>query len=1244
MDEQKDMDFALGSGSESTVSVSGHVAGETLAGAEACVSEGQVEGSFGEDVGDDEGGDCEGDDIMVEVLGSNVYVGGVCTNGDGGDEGVGRDESVEVDMGSEGNVRSSGGDGGKVGELDSVAAYISSTVIETQVVHFEEAEMVVRQDVDSEEVNVSDEKAQDATAENGLGGSLIEPVGSETQVVVSEVVRESVEVSAGGLVEVVEHEKKLVVGEVDALNDLKAQKAGVSDDEVWNPGIEKATVTVNEEGNPKPSSEQSQVSGGGGDVAGVDNVDILTSKVAGKETGKTNENSSNPVEEQLVKIEPVGGSTHSGSNVPENSVSSPMPPQVVLGNDTGATGAQDSEKSQFLKPEESVEDMVHDIALVSTTLSLPAQVIPGGVVSVTDGRGLLNSEKELHLKPEESIGKNTFHDTVLVESNTEQEMDKDSHGNGAEQVGVDGADQSLESEKCLEKSATAFVAPIHPDMEAEEVNEQVSDAEGVLNGGEQIEDERDITPMDTEEVLDSVTAAETNVVHEVGVKEQFTDAVLDGLHGGQYMEGEKEATDAEQPKAGEEDILKQEAIEGSSEIVPQPRYELPPENHVFSASDLVWGKVKSHPWWPGQIFDYTVASEKAMKYHKKDCFLVAYFGDRTFAWNEPSSLRPFRSYFSQSEKQGNSEAFQNAVNCALEEVSRRVGLGLACSCIPKEVYEKIRFQKVENAGICQESSRRDEVDESASASSLECNKLLEYIKALARFPSGNSDRLEVVIAKAHMLAFYRLKGYYNLPEFQSCGDILENKDERIEHTTPNGKDVKGTFSGPDIITYSHKRKHNLRGGVYSKVKERSLSELMDGGLDSLDGGDWLDGNETDGLVSPSSGKRRKGFEYHVDDDGRKVTVAKVSNTTPAPKQSFKIGECIQRVASQLTGSPIVKSNSDRPAGDGSAVAFQSSGDVHRGKTIDGTEYSSLDELLSQLQSAAEDPRKDYHSLKTVVNFFCDFRNSVAVGQLPGMEHVAVDKVGGRKRKSNSAFGLPETFEFDDMNDTYWTDRVIQNGAEEQTPRRGRKVNYQPVVLAQPEKSPQEGRRPYTRKRYSQTVNVLPPEKPVGYVDENAPTELVMNFTEVNSVPSEIKLNRMFRRFGPLKEAETEVDRESSRARVVFKKCSDAEVAIDSAGKFKIFGSIPVNYQLNYTPSQLNYTPSIQFSISPSATTHDQEMQLVLSSHDHEMHLDLSAHDQMQLDLSTHDHMQLDMQLELSSHDQMHLDLSTFDNL
>ncbi|KAI5346166.1 hypothetical protein L3X38_014045 [Prunus dulcis] len=1340
MDEQKENDVPVGTGSESTVTAGGHVAGETLAGSEACVSEGLVEGSFTEDAGEDDGGSCNGDDIMVEVLGSNVYVGGVCTSGDGekSDDEVDRDESDEVDMGSERNVGSLGGDGGGVGEPDSIGG-------ETQVVHIEEAEVVAREVVNSQEVNASDEKEDNSTAENGIGGSSAGALCSETQVVENEgTVIESVEVSGRGLVEVVEQETKSVVGGVDALHDLETQKASVSDDEVWNPGIEKAAVIINEEvSNPKPLSEQTQVPAATGDVAGEDRVDTLTSQVAGKETGKIDENSSHSVEEQLVKIEPVGVSTHSSSNGPAHSVSSSLPAQEVHGGEIAVKGDHDLltfEKDQFLKPEESVENMVHDISLVeSTSVSLPTEVVPGGVVSVTDGGSPSNSVKDQHSKHEKSIDKNMVHDIAQIESNTGQEMEVDSQVNDAGQVGLDGGcgehlmsnndvpepaekEQPLKSEESLEKTATAYVAPVHPNMDMEGVKEQVTDAEDVLYGGEQIEDKGqytiggsteiaaaddnvllhpngqnlktetlyrssqtdiqvtdsgDIASMDTEEVFNYASVAETNVVHEAGLKEQVTDAELDGLHGGHYTEVETEAT--EQPKFSEEEIIMEEAMQpGSSDILLQPRYELPPENEgLFSASDLVWGKVKSHPWWPGQIFDYTVASEKAMKYHKKDCFLVAYFGDRTFAWNEPSSLKPFRSYFPQAEKQCNSEAFQNAVNCALEEVSRRVELGLACSCIPKDVYEKIRFQIVGNAGICQESSRRDEVDESASASSLECNKLLEYIKALARFPSGGSDQLELVIAKAHLLAFYRLKGYCGLPEFQFCGDLLENRTdsslsedkinvgERDEHMIE-----KVTFSGPDIVkvqsSNSNKRKHNLRDGVYSKIKERSLSELMEGGIDSLDGDDWLDGKDSGGLVSPSSGKRRKGFEYHADDltvqDGRKgLSVAKVSNTTHIPKQSFKIGECIQRVASQLTGSPIVKSNSDRPAGDTSDVAFQSSGDGHRGRAIDPTEYASLGELLSQLQSAAEDPRNEYHFLNTIVSFFTDFRNSVAVGQQAGVELLAVDKVGGKRRKSsNSGLGLPETFEFDDMNDTYWTDRVIQNGAEEPASRRGRKINFQPVVLAQPEKSPQEGRRPYSRRRYSQGNNALPAEKPVGYVDENAPAELVLNFSEVNSVPSETKLNKMFRRFGPLRESETEVDRESSRARVVFKRSSDAEVACNSAGKFNIFGPILVNYQLNYTLSQLNYTPSIQFSASPSATTQDQEMQLVLSPHDHEMHLDLSAHDQMQLDLSTHDQMQLDlsthdqmqldlsthdqMQLDLSTHDQMQLDLSTFENL
>ncbi|KAL5062821.1 hypothetical protein RYX36_024558 [Vicia faba] len=106
----------------------------------------------------------------------------------------------------------------------------------------------------------------------------------------------------------------------------------------------------------------------------------------------------------------------------------------------------------------------------------------------------------------------------------------------------------------------------------------------------------------------------------------------------------------------------------------------------------------------------------------------------------------------------------------------------------------------------------------------------------------------------------------------------------------------------------------------------------------------------------------------------------------------------------------------------------------------------------------------------------------------------------------------------------------------------------------------------------------------GYIDENAPAELVTNFAEFNSVPPEANLNEMFRRFEPLKESETEFDRVSSRAGVVFEKCVDAEVVFSSAKKFNTCGSVLGNYQLNYTPSAL-FKASFVLAPTTSASSH-----------------------------------------------------------
>lgn len=92
--------------------------------------------------------------------------------------------------------------------------------------------------------------------------------------------------------------------------------------------------------------------------------------------------------------------------------------------------------------------------------------------------------------------------------------------------------------------------------------------------------------------------------------------------------------------------------------------------------------------------------------------------------------------------------------------------------------------------------------------------------------------------------------------------------------------------------------------------------------------------------------------------------------------------------------------------------------------------------------------------------------------------------------------------------------------------------------------------------------------------EDSPTAITLKFSDVDSIPTEGKLNNIFGHFGPLKESETEVLAKKICARVVFKRRSDAETAFSSSGKFEIFGPSLVCYRLNYTPSPRK-SPSVE---------------------------------------------------------------------
>ncbi|KAL3507914.1 hypothetical protein ACH5RR_033296 [Cinchona calisaya] len=585
----------------------------------------------------------------------------------------------------------------------------------------------------------------------------------------------------------------------------------------------------------------------------------------------------------------------------------------------------------------------------------------------------------------------------------------------------------------------------------------------------------------------------------------------------------------------------------------------------FSITDLVWGKVRSHPWWPGQIFDPADASEKAVKHYKKDCFLVAYFGDHTFAWNDASLLKPFRPHFSHIEKQSNSEVFQNAVSCALNEVSRRVQLGLSCFCIPAEAYDKVECQIVENTGIHEESSRRHGVDKSTGATSFEPDKLLQYVRSLAKSPFCLVDRLELVLAQAQLSAFCYFKGYREPATFDTRDATFESDAWTLESIDTVDQSVP--VANDDVeLSSSQKCKQNLKDNLHHR-KERSLSELMGDMEYSPEEEEYSDVNAVSQSVSMASGKKRKAVDSLTDGSDRRTTfyAAKVSTTSLSPKPSFKVGDCIRRVASQLTGSaPFLKGHSDQSGID---TSLSISEDLQQGIMVVPTDISSLEEMLSQLQLAACDPKKGYSFLSNIIIFFSGFRNSVV------RKHASVGRSSGsRKRKVNhTTGGYTEEFEFDDINDSYWTDRIVQNHTDEQLLQNN--VNgdrdYQ-IVASDPNRVHKSHRGSHSRKRYSNGNYEMSVDEQSEEVDrkrlELLPAELILTFAQGDRLPSDINLKKMFRRFGPLIEPETEVNQDSHRARVIFKRGADAEVACSSAKRINIFGSMLVTYQLSYSLS------------------------------------------------------------------------------
>ncbi|KAF1860381.1 hypothetical protein Lal_00037720 [Lupinus albus] len=540
----------------------------------------------------------------------------------------------------------------------------------------------------------------------------------------------------------------------------------------------------------------------------------------------------------------------------------------------------------------------------------------------------------------------------------------------------------------------------------------------------------------------------------------------------------------------------------------------------FCVSDLVWGKVMGHPWWPGQIFDPSTASEKAKRHLKKDSYLIAYFGDRTFAWNDLSSIKPFQMHFSQMVKQSSLESFHHAIGCALDEVSRRVEFGLSCPCIPEDVFSKVKTQVTVNAGIQKESSRRSGGDRFINAMSFEPKNLFSYVKSLAQSPRIESDRLDFAIARAQLSAFYRSKGYSQLPEFPLLGGLLDYDMEILLMGEKEQRDNQ--IDGQKLKTHLGFPEKPKRGRGRPRKKLKLVTDLMtEKSLCVLNGEDAMEKKAGNESISRSSIRKRKAA-YNTSDD--------YFHNPP------------KRMLSEL-------------------------------------KYVSVHDIWSKLCVAATNPMGE-RCVSDMVYFFSEVRNFISLGDSASLEQeMSLEQMHtGENGVTPIEAVAPMTYVMEPCNDSYWTDRIIQSTSEEKPiskEQNGEKFLPETLIesYSHPFKSPPAGEISINLDFTDQVTdrNLGPgPSNVAEHLAESStqdfsPTALSLKFTDLDSIPSTEKLNKIFGRFGPLIESKTELLTKTKRAKVVFKRRSDAETAFSSAGKYSTFGPALVSYRLKILP-------------------------------------------------------------------------------
>ncbi|KAJ0780995.1 putative non-specific serine/threonine protein kinase [Helianthus annuus] len=343
--------------------------------------------------------------------------------------------------------------------------------------------------------------------------------------------------------------------------------------------------------------------------------------------------------------------------------------------------------------------------------------------------------------------------------------------------------------------------------------------------------------------------------------------------------------------------------------------------HGFEVGDMVWAKMKSQPWWPGHVYseDFATPLVRRSKREGEGMLLVAFFGSSSFGWFDCSELVSFDCNYAEMCRQTSSRAFVRAVEEAVVEVNRRIGLGMSCVCRNKQSFRAIDVQGfvvVDVAGY--DSGAVYSVDAIRKARDGFQPKLAyDFLRQLALEPtdSEHADDINFVKNKATVVA-YRKAVFKDFDEHYDQASIQEpgrqetsskaplngmavladslgkhKKDEYLFKPRDDSKEIikekeeviSGPGPGPEEVKIPKRPVGEPTLENIKKQKKEGISEGKNFSLPLADGEPNATKSSEDN-VEPSSGLKRGPSDCQEDvNDSKKKKVGDIRTLTDEKK-------------------------------------------------------------------------------------------------------------------------------------------------------------------------------------------------------------------------------------------------------------------------------------------------------------------------------------------------------------------------